>query len=120
MTFRKVMAIDHPGDYRGSLRLSLPPRSLLVMPAPINPPMSFTAPVALPPVSSGWPVVPPPRHPPVPGTGVFLPPPHTWFGSSVSPKGQVDGKMPRKECNGSVDGIGGADMKAADKPGGTV
>lgn len=40
--------------------------------------------------------------------------------SSVSPKGQVDGKMPRKECNGSVDGTGGADMKAANKPGGTV
>ncbi|KAF7133550.1 hypothetical protein RHSIM_Rhsim09G0086100 [Rhododendron simsii] len=240
MTFGKVMATDHPGDYRGSLRLSLAPGSLLVMrgnsadfarhaipslrkqrilvtftkslprkttagdghrlpsasvaanshwgplpsrspnhirhpgpkhygpgpttgvlpapngiqplfvSAPVNPPMSFPAPVALPPVSSGWPVVPPPRHPPpprppVPGTGVFLPPPgsgnssETSFSgettvsmekdnclgkpngsSSVSPEGQVDGKMPRKECNGSVDGTGGADMKAANKPGGTV
>ncbi|KAI8537855.1 hypothetical protein RHMOL_Rhmol09G0056600 [Rhododendron molle] len=122
----------------------------LFVPAAVNPPMSFPAPVALPPVSSKWPVVPPPRHPltprpPVPGTGVFLPPPssgnstETSFSgkatvsmdkdsglgkpngsSSVSLKGQVDGKMPRKECNGSVDGIGGANMKAADKPGGTV
>ncbi|XAR63712.1 hypothetical protein NMG60_11023748 [Bertholletia excelsa] len=31
MTFGKVIGIDHPGDYRGSLRLSLAPGSLLVM-----------------------------------------------------------------------------------------
>lgn len=40
--------------------------------------------------------------------------------SSVSPKGQVDAKMPRKECNGSVDGGSSTDTKAANKPGGTV
>ncbi|KAH7841397.1 hypothetical protein Vadar_029403 [Vaccinium darrowii] len=240
MIFGKVTSTDNPGDYRGSLRLSLAPGSLLVMqgnsadlarhaipslrkprilvtftkslprkttlgdghrlpsasvapnshwgplpsrspnhirhpgpkhygpgpstgvlpapngiqplfvPAPVSPPMSFPSPVALPPVSSGWPVVPPPRHPPpprlpVPGTGVFLPPPgsgnssETSFSgettvvmekdnglgkpnsnSSVSPKGQVDAKMPRKECNGSVDGGSSTDTKAANKPGGTV
>ncbi|KAI7995712.1 RNA demethylase ALKBH10B [Camellia lanceoleosa] len=31
MTFGKVIGIDHPGDYRGSLQLSLAPGSLLVM-----------------------------------------------------------------------------------------
>ncbi|KAA8532418.1 hypothetical protein F0562_032444 [Nyssa sinensis] len=243
MTFGKVIGIEHPGDYRGSLKLSLAPGSLLVMqgrsadfakhaipairkvrilvtftksqpkktmpsdgqrltspaapppshwgppasrspnhirhhvpkhygpvptngvlPAPpirpqlappngIQPlfgpstvasPMPFPAPVALPPASAGWPSAPlrhPPPRLPVPGTGVFLPPPgsgnstqqllsttanETSFSaetpclaekdnglvkpnsnSSASPKGKVDGKMQRQECNGSVDGTGG-------------
>uniref|UniRef100_A0A5B6ZM95 Hydroxyproline-rich glycoprotein family protein n=1 Tax=Davidia involucrata TaxID=16924 RepID=A0A5B6ZM95_DAVIN len=244
MTFGKVIGIEHPGDYRGSLKLSLTPGSLLVMqgrsadfakhaipsirklrilvtfakslpkktiqsdvqrltspaaappshwgpppsrspnhirhpvpkhygplpttgvlpappirsqlappngiqplfvPTPIAPPMPFPAPVALPPASAGWPAAPP-RHPPPrlllgSGTGVFLPPPgsgnstqqllsttatETSFSaetpslpekdnglvklngnSSASPKGKVDGKLQRQECNGSVDGTGG-------------
>ncbi|KAF5945620.1 hypothetical protein HYC85_015848 [Camellia sinensis] len=273
MTFGKVIGIDHPGDYRGSLRLPLAPGSLLVMqgkssdfakhaipslrkqriivtftksqpkkttpndghrlpspaaapttshwgpppptrspnhirhpvpkhygpipttgvlPAPtvhpqLAPPnviqvqplfvaapvaaaMPFPAPVAaIPPAASaGWSAAPP-RHPPpprlpVPGTGVFFPPPgsgnsatqqsslsttmatETSFpdetpampekengldkpnGSSASPKGKADGKMPRQECNGSLDGAvvtkedqrQSADTKAASKPAGTV
>ncbi|XP_071926442.1 RNA demethylase ALKBH10B-like isoform X3 [Coffea arabica] len=31
MTFGKVIGIDHPGDYRGSLRLSLTPGSLMLL-----------------------------------------------------------------------------------------
>ncbi|XP_073280091.1 RNA demethylase ALKBH10B [Primulina huaijiensis] len=31
MTFGKVIAMDHPGDYRGALKLSLSPGSILVM-----------------------------------------------------------------------------------------
>ncbi|KAG5608496.1 hypothetical protein H5410_019777 [Solanum commersonii] len=31
MTFGKVIGVDHPGDYRGSLKLSLAPGSVLVM-----------------------------------------------------------------------------------------
>ncbi|KAI8538793.1 hypothetical protein RHMOL_Rhmol09G0131400 [Rhododendron molle] len=66
----------------------------LFVPAPVNLPMSFPAPVALPPVSSGWPVVPPPRHPPpprppVPGTGVFLPPPGSGNSSETSFSGET-------------------------------
>ncbi|KAL7260184.1 hypothetical protein ACSBR1_005950 [Camellia fascicularis] len=273
MTFGKVIGIDHPGDYRGSLRLPLAPGSLLamqgkssdfakhaipslckqriivtftksqpkkttpndghhlpspaaapttshwgpppptrspnhirhpvpkhygpipmtgVLPAPpvhpqLAPPnviqvqplfvaapvaaaMPFPAPVAaIPPAASaGWSAAPP-RHPPpprlpVPGTGVFFPPPgsgnsatqqsslsttmatETSFsdetpampekengldklnGSSASPKVKADGKMPRQECNGSLDGTvvtkedqrQSADTKAANKPAGTV
>lgn len=50
----------------------------LFVTAPVVPPMSFPAPVPIPPGSTGW-TAAPPRHPPpripVPGTGVFLPPP---------------------------------------------
>ncbi|XP_059649805.1 RNA demethylase ALKBH10B [Cornus florida] len=230
MTFGKVIGTDHPGDYRGSLKLSIRPGSLLVMqgrsadfskhaipslrklrilvtltksepkkttsndgrlalsavpsPSPWGPPsnrssnhirqpvpkhygpvpttgvlpapstrpqlappnviqplfvptavaaaMPYPAPVALPPASSGW-TVAPPRHPPphlpVPGTGVFLPPPGSGNStqqllsttettetpslpekdrglgnsngkSSASPKGKVDGKMQQQDCNG--------------------
>ncbi|PIA63907.1 hypothetical protein AQUCO_00201312v1 [Aquilegia coerulea] len=46
--------------------------------SPVAPAMPYPAPVPLPPASSGWTAVPPPRHPaprfPLPGTGVFLPP----------------------------------------------
>ncbi|XP_052206022.1 RNA demethylase ALKBH10B isoform X2 [Diospyros lotus] len=60
----------------------------LFVPGPVAPAMPFPAQVALPPASSGWPA-PPPRHPPprlpVPGTGVFLPPP----GSGNSPTQQL-------------------------------
>ncbi|PON60835.1 Alpha-ketoglutarate-dependent dioxygenase AlkB-like [Parasponia andersonii] len=184
MTFGRVFTIDHPGDYRGALRLSLRPGSLLAMQgksadiakhaipslrrqriiitftksqlkkstpsdgqripspavassshwgpppsrspnhirhsgpkhyapvpttgvlpappirsqipppngiqplfvtAPVAPTMPFPAPVPIPPGTSGW---APPRHPPprlpVPGTGVFLPPPGS--GSSSNPQ----------------------------------
>uniref|UniRef100_A0A5B6ZQ57 Hydroxyproline-rich glycoprotein family protein n=1 Tax=Davidia involucrata TaxID=16924 RepID=A0A5B6ZQ57_DAVIN len=243
MTFGKVIGIEHPGDYRGSLKLSLTPGSLLVMqgrsadfakhaipslrklrilvtftksqpkkttasdgqrlaspaaappfhwgpppsrsqnhirhpvpkhygpvpttgvlpappvrpqlappngihplfvPTPVAPAMSFPASVALPPASAGWPAAPqrhPPPRLPVPGTGVFLPPPGSGNStqqllsttasetslstekpslpekdngsakpngnSSASPKGKVDGKMQRQECNGIMEGSGG-------------
>ncbi|KAK9115761.1 hypothetical protein Sjap_014708 [Stephania japonica] len=175
MTFGRVIGIDHPGDYKGSLKLPLSAGSLLVMqgrsadlakhaisstrkqrilvtftksqpkrylmndgqrlpssttasalpwggplqsrppghirhpagpkhygavpttgvlPVPHLPPpngmqpmfvtssvapsMPYPTPVPVPPTSSGWAAVPPPRHPPsrlpAPGTGVFLPP----------------------------------------------
>ncbi|CAA3031679.1 Hypothetical predicted protein [Olea europaea subsp. europaea] len=57
----------------------------IFVPAPVAPAMPFPAPVAAPPASTGWPV-PPSRHPPprlpLPGTGVFLPPPGS--GNSVN------------------------------------
>lgn len=184
MTFGRVIGVDRPGDYRGPLKLSLAPGSLLVMqgkssdfakhaissirkqrilvtftksqrkitpgdgqllsspavpppfhwgpppsrspnhirhpggakhyatvpttgvlPAPsvrpqlphpngippvfvstaVAPAMPFPAPVPLPPGSAAWPAAPP-RHPPprlpVPGTGVFLPPPGSGNASS--------------------------------------
>ncbi|GMJ03729.1 hypothetical protein like AT1G14710 [Hibiscus trionum] len=177
ITFGRVIAVDHPGDFRGSLNLSLSPGSLLVMegksagfakhalpsvrkrrilvtftkyqprkfvsdnqrpsfpllsqssqqglpgnrspihfphatgpkhyavvpttgvlpippirpqipplngvqplfvPAPVAPAIPFSSPVPIPPGSTAWPAAPPrhpPPHLPVPGTGVFLPPP---------------------------------------------
>ncbi|KDO60855.1 hypothetical protein CISIN_1g006789mg [Citrus sinensis] len=191
MTFGRMIGIDHPGDYRGTLRLSVAPGSLLVMqgksadiakhaissirkqrilvtftksqpkkltptdgqrlaspgiapsphwgpppgrppnhirhptgpkhfapipttgvlPAPairaqipptngvppifvsppVTPAMPFPAPVPIPPGSTGWTAAPPRHTPPpppprlpVPGTGVFLPPPGS--GGSSSPR----------------------------------
>ncbi|KAL3502120.1 hypothetical protein ACH5RR_036569 [Cinchona calisaya] len=57
-----------------------PPNGIqpIFVPAAIAPAMPFPAPVALPPSSAGWPAAPlrhPPARFPVPGTGVFLPPP---------------------------------------------
>ncbi|EEF34858.1 RNA demethylase ALKBH10B [Ricinus communis] len=58
----------------------------LFVTAPVAAPMPFPAPVPMPPVSTGWPAAP--RHPPnrlpvpVPGTGVFLPPPGSGNASS--------------------------------------
>ncbi|GMN19812.1 hypothetical protein TIFTF001_039904 [Ficus carica] len=200
MTFGRVFSVDHPGDYRGVLNLSLKPGSLLamqgksadfakhaiptvrrqrilvtftksqpkksmpsdgqrmlspglapsshwgpspsrspnhirhpgpkhyapvpttgVLPAPpirpqipppngiqplfvtasVAPAMPFPAPVPLPPGSSGWPAAPPPRHPPprlpVPGTGVFLPPPGS-AGNSSAPQ-----QVPGNETNLTVE-----------------
>ncbi|KAK2635491.1 hypothetical protein Ddye_030283 [Dipteronia dyeriana] len=185
MTFGRIIGIDHPGDYRGALKLSLAPGSLLamqgrsadfakhaipsirkqriivtftksqpkklipndgqrfpspalvpsppwgpppsrspnhirhsgpkhyapvpttgVLPAPairsqmpppngvaplfvttpVTPAMAFPAAVPIPPGSTGWPAAPPQHHPPprlpIPGTGVFLPPPGSGGGSS--------------------------------------
>ncbi|XWS64038.1 hypothetical protein CRYUN_Cryun06bG0152800 [Craigia yunnanensis] len=239
ITFGRVIAVDHPGDFKGSLKLSLAPGSLLVMegksadfakhalpsvrkqrilvaftkyqrkksttdnqrlpsssvsqssqwgpppsrssnhfrhsagpkhyvaipttgvlPAPpirpqiqppngvqtlfvptaVTPTIPFPAPVPIPPGSTGWPAVPPrhpPPRPPVPGTGVFLPPPGSGNSSphqlsttvtelnipvettsppekenvsgkpnhhTTSPRGRSDGKSPKQDCNGSVDG----------------
>ncbi|KAL5763016.1 hypothetical protein ACOSP7_019280 [Xanthoceras sorbifolium] len=50
----------------------------LFVTTPVAPAMPFPAPVPIPSGSTGWPAAPP-RHPaprlPIPGTGVFLPPP---------------------------------------------
>ncbi|XVE91845.1 hypothetical protein REPUB_Repub01dG0046300 [Reevesia pubescens] len=178
ITFGRVIAFDHPGDFRGSLKLSLAPGSLLMLqgksadfakhalpsvrkqrilvtftkyqprksmtenqrlpspsvspppsrspnhfrhsagpkhyaaipttgvlqappirpqipppngvqtlfvPTPVAPAIPFPAPVPIPPGSTGWPAAPP-RHPPprlpLPGTGVFLPPPGSGNSSS--------------------------------------
>ncbi|XP_028767081.1 RNA demethylase ALKBH10B isoform X1 [Neltuma alba] len=63
------------------IRAQIPPPNgiqPLFVPAQVAPPMPFPAPVPIPPGSTGW-TAAPPRHPPpripVPGTGVFLPPP---------------------------------------------
>ncbi|KAI9074103.1 hypothetical protein K1719_043948 [Acacia pycnantha] len=168
MTFGKLIASDHPGDYRGTLKLSLEPGSLLTMqgrsadfarhalpsirkqrilvtfakspnhirhhlgpkhyapapttgvlpappiraqiappngiqplfvPAPVAPPLPFPAPVPIPPGSTGW-TAAPPRHPPpripVPGTGVFLPPPGSGNSSQAL-------SAPLTEMNSSVE-----------------
>ncbi|XP_050231813.1 RNA demethylase ALKBH10B [Mercurialis annua] len=64
--------------------------------APVAAPMPFPASVAIPPASTGWPA-PPPRHPsnrlpaPVPGTGVFLPPPGS--GNTSSPQIPTGGEI---------------------------
>ncbi|GMJ08161.1 hypothetical protein like AT1G14710 [Hibiscus trionum] len=155
ITFGRVIAVDHPGDFRGSLKLSFtricpcdgrkislfrqacpallpeatctcylyqssqqclptnrspnhfqhsvgpkhyaavptnvlpvpsirpqipPPNGVqtLFVPGPVAPAIPFSAPVAVPPSLTAWPATPPrhpPPHLPVPGTGVFLPPP---------------------------------------------
>lgn len=57
-----------------------PPNGIqpIFVPAAVAPAIPFPTPVALPPASAGWPAAPPRHAPPrlpVPGTGVFLPPP---------------------------------------------
>ncbi|XP_022724933.1 uncharacterized protein LOC111281459 isoform X2 [Durio zibethinus] len=97
-----------------SIRPQIPPPNgvqTLFVPSPVAPAIPFPAPVPIPPGSTGWPAAPP-RHPPprlpVPGTGVFLPPP----GSSNSSPQQlsttatelnipVDATSPPEEENGS-------------------
>ncbi|CAK7326855.1 unnamed protein product [Dovyalis caffra] len=73
-----------------SIRPQIPPPNgvqPLFMTAPVAAPMPFPAPVPIPPVSTGWPTASP-RHPsarlpvPIPGTGVFLPPPGSGNASS--------------------------------------
>lgn len=60
----------------------------LFVPAPVEALMPFPAPVPIPPGSTGW-AAAPPRHPPpripVPGTGVFLPPPGSGNSSQHLP-----------------------------------
>ncbi|OMO72533.1 hypothetical protein COLO4_27590 [Corchorus olitorius] len=70
------------------IRSQIPPPNgvqTLFVPTPVAPAIPFPAPVPIPPGSTGWPA-PPPRHPPprlpVPGTGVFLPPPGSGNSSS--------------------------------------
>ncbi|KAK9046700.1 hypothetical protein V6N11_052581 [Hibiscus sabdariffa] len=155
ITFGRVIGINHPGDFKGSLKLSLAPGSLLLMegksadfakhalpsarkqrmlvtftnyqpkksmagtqkppsplhyaaipttgalpatgirppnivqplfvPTPVAPAIPFPAPVPIPPGLTGWSAAAQrhfPPHLPIPGTGVFLPPP----GSSSLPQ----------------------------------
>ncbi|XP_044493278.1 RNA demethylase ALKBH10B-like [Mangifera indica] len=72
------------------IRTQIPPPNgvqPLFVTTPVAQGMPFPAPVPIPAGSSGW-AAAPPRHPPprlpVPGTGVFLPPP--GLASSTSPK----------------------------------
>ncbi|KAL9256123.1 RNA demethylase ALKBH10B-like protein [Drosera capensis] len=120
------------------VRPQLPPPNgaapTLFVPATVTTPVPFPAPVALPPTgSAGWAAAATPRHPPpprlpVPGTGVFLPPPGSGSSSpsNQSPtasagvgsspenaphaevengglKGPEDVKTQRQESNGSKD-----------------
>ncbi|XP_022776546.1 uncharacterized protein LOC111318141 [Durio zibethinus] len=122
------------------IRPQIPPPNgvqTLFVPTPVAPAIPFPAPVPIPPGSTGWPAAPPPRLP-VPGTGVFLPPPGSGNSSpqqlsttatelnipvettslekengsgkpnhhTTSPKGRLDGKSPKPDCDGSVDGTG--------------
>lgn len=73
-----------------AIRPQIPPPNgvqPLFVTAAVAAPMPFPAPVPIPSVSTGWPAAPP-RHPPnrlsvpVPGTGVFLPPPGSGNASS--------------------------------------
>jgi len=119
-----------------------PPNGMqtLFVPAAVAPPISFPTAVPIPPGSTGWASAPqrhPPPRMPVPGTGVFLPPPGSGTTSSQhlpdgnlngettsatpgkeswksnhnttnsSPKDKVDGNMVGKECNGNADGTEG-------------
>lgn len=71
----------------------------LFVTAPVAPAMPFPAPVPIPPGASGWAAAPPrhpPPRPPVPGTGVFLPP----QGSSNSSNPQ---QVPSIETNLTVE-----------------
>ncbi|CAK9148656.1 unnamed protein product [Ilex paraguariensis] len=59
----------------------------IFVPTAVAPALSFPAQVALPPASAGWPAAPlrhPPPRSPVPGTGVFLPPPGSGNSSTQS------------------------------------
>ncbi|XP_068659514.1 RNA demethylase ALKBH10B-like isoform X2 [Aristolochia californica] len=66
-----------------------PPNGIqpLFVAAPVSPAVPFPAPVPLPPAPAAWQPVPP-RHsaprPPVPGTGVFLPPPGSGHSTLAS------------------------------------
>ena len=115
-----------------------PPNGMqpLFVAAPVVPSMPFPAPVPIAPGSTGW-TAAPPRHPPprlpVPGTGVFLPPPGSGNPSQQLPPGTLTevnssvetpitlekengksnhnntssspkGKMQKQECNGHVNG----------------
>lgn len=77
-----------------AIRAQIPPTNgvppIFVSP-PVTPAMHFPAPVPIPPGSTGWTAAPPRHTPPpppprlpVPGTGVFLPPPGS--GGSSSPR----------------------------------
>ncbi|KAK4261844.1 hypothetical protein QN277_004788 [Acacia crassicarpa] len=78
-----------------------PPNGIqpLFVPAPVAPPLPFPASVPIPPGSTGW-TAAPPRHPPpripVPGTGVFLPPPGSGNSSQAL-------STPLTEMNSSVE-----------------
>lgn len=121
------------------IRTQIPPPNTGVQPlfvtTPVSPPLPFVAPVSVPPPgSTGWPAAAP-RHPPIPprlplpGTGVFLPPPGS-SGSSCPqppsrgvaemtinstekpnnqtiaplPKEELNGKTERQDCNETADG----------------
>ncbi|XP_008220943.1 PREDICTED: uncharacterized protein LOC103320980 [Prunus mume] len=96
------------------IRSQLPPQNgiqPLFVPAPVGPAIPFAAAVPIPPGSAGWPAAP--RHPPpripLPGTGVFLPPPGS--GNSSAPQQlpgtatemspTVETPSPRDKDNGS-------------------
>lgn len=78
-----------------------PPNGIqpLFVPASVVPPLPFPASVPIPPGSTGW-TAAPPRHPPpripVPGTGVFLPPPGSGNSSQAL-------SAPLTEMNSSVE-----------------
>ncbi|XP_021292693.1 uncharacterized protein LOC110422952 isoform X5 [Herrania umbratica] len=96
------------------IRPQIPPSNgvqPLFVPTAVAPAISFPAPVPIPPGSTGWPAAP--RHPPprlpVPGTGVFLPPPGSGNSSSqqlsttaTEPNIPVEITSPREKENGSV------------------
>ncbi|TXG57129.1 hypothetical protein EZV62_018442 [Acer yangbiense] len=72
-----------------AIRSQIPPPNgvaPLFVTAPVSPAMAFPAAVPIPPGSTGWLAAPPRHHPPprlpIPGTGVFLPPPGSGGGSS--------------------------------------
>ncbi|GMJ04522.1 hypothetical protein like AT1G14710 [Hibiscus trionum] len=120
----------------------LPPNGVqpLFVPTPVSPAIPFHAPVPIPPGSTGWPAAPlrhPPPRLPIPGTGVFLPPPGSSNSSSQElttatepsqpekekcigkanhlttlTNGRLDEKSPKQDFHGSVDGAGnGVAMK---------
>ncbi|KAG5073536.1 hypothetical protein JHK84_054767 [Glycine max] len=86
------------------------------VPVPVASPMSFPTPVPIPPGSIGW-TSAPPRHPPpripVPGTGVFLPPPGSGTIHEVNPSvetwtvsGKENGKSNHSKTNSEAEEAG--------------
>lgn len=122
------------------IRSQMPPPNGIppIIVPPVAPPMPFPPPVPIPTGPSAWPAAHP-RHPPprlpVPGTGVFLPPPGSSSAPSpqqlpnstvetgshaekdngstksdhnagASPGEKSEAKAQRQECNGNMDGTG--------------
>jgi len=90
-----------------------PPNGMqtLFVPAPVAPPISFASPVPIPLGSTGWASAPqrhPPPRMPVPGTGVFLPPP----GSGTTSSQHLPGVVSEVNLGGETTSTGKESLKS--------
>ncbi|TYH84073.1 hypothetical protein ES332_D02G173700v1 [Gossypium tomentosum] len=82
------------------IRPQIPPSNgvqPLFVPTPVPPAIPFPASVPIPPGSTGWPAAAtrhPPPHLPIPGTGVFLPPPGSNSASQQSSTTATEPNIP--------------------------